>query len=96
MENEAAGTPLLRPVEAAGTPLLRAQGILQWSGVDPAAFVRVLRSDLPVDIYPCATDGQFDATPDAGSNNRIYFRQNPEAYQQAVREALGALYCNFL
>ena len=36
-------------------------GYLEWNiALDPNAAVRLLRSDLPVDIYPCATkDGPF-------------------------------------
>lgn len=37
-------------------------GYIEWNvQLDPHAFVRILRSDLPVAIYPCATDkGPFD------------------------------------
>jgi hypothetical protein len=36
-------------------------GYLEWNvGLDPTAFVRLLRSGLPIDLYPCATkDGPF-------------------------------------
>src|SRR5579883_1528005 len=31
-------------------------GYLEWNvALDPNAFVRLLRSDLPIDIFPCAT-----------------------------------------
>jgi len=38
------------------------EGYLEWNvKLDPHAFVRVLRSGLPVSLYPCATpDGAFD------------------------------------
>jgi len=40
-------------------------GYLEWNvALDPNAAVRILRSDLPVDIYPCATkDGPFSYEP---------------------------------
>ena len=40
-------------------------GYLEWNVMlDPHAFVRVLRSGLPIDLYPCATDhGPFDLGP---------------------------------
>ncbi len=40
-------------------------GYLEWNVMlDPLAMVRVLRSDLPVAIYPCSTDkGPFDYGP---------------------------------
>jgi hypothetical protein len=36
-------------------------GYREWNvALDPNAFVRLLRSDLPIDIFPCATkDGPF-------------------------------------
>ena len=40
-------------------------GYLEWNvQLDPHAFVRVLRSDMNVAVYPCATDtGPFDLGP---------------------------------
>ena len=40
-------------------------GYLEWNVMlDVAAFVRLLRSDLPLALYPCATDkGPFDVGP---------------------------------
>ena len=40
-------------------------GYLEWNVMlDVAAFVRLLRSDLPLALYPCATDkGPFDLGP---------------------------------
>jgi len=40
-------------------------GYLEWNvNLDPKAFIRLLRSDLPVAIYPCATEtGPFELGP---------------------------------
>jgi hypothetical protein len=40
-------------------------GYLEWNVMlDPHAFVRLLRSGLPIDLYPCATEhGPFDLGP---------------------------------
>ncbi|MGC8639772.1 MAG: hypothetical protein ACP5XB_07815 [Isosphaeraceae bacterium] len=45
-------------------------GYLEWNVMlDVAAFVRLLRSDLPIALYPCATDkGPFDL----GRNNTYW------------------------
>lgn len=46
---------------AGGAP----RGYLEWNvNLDPHAFVRILRSDLPVALYPCATERDvFESGP---------------------------------
>ncbi|MCX5757353.1 MAG: hypothetical protein NTU83_02365, partial [Candidatus Hydrogenedentes bacterium] len=66
----------------------------------PVAEVKPGDTVLPCELLPCAVsardDGQFDVKlEDAPSRYRIFRRANPEENQQALREALPALYESF-
>lgn len=66
-------------------------GYIEWNvQLDPHAFARVLRSDLPVAVYPCATDkGPFDL----GQYNGFWKLEN----LNFIRDLAPALqrYCAF-
>jgi pyrimidine-specific ribonucleoside hydrolase len=62
-------------------------GFIEWNvALDPHAFVRVLRSDLPLAIYPCASEnGPFRV----GRHN-VYFALPSLAWVTQMQPRLGA------
>jgi len=84
-------------MQVAGRRLVRCDD-RRWQ-IKPASEIEAGDEVLREEMQPCRLDvrddGQFDAMADAASNKRVYFREKPGEYQQAMREALGELYRRF-